>query len=187
MFATKNSEGTGPLTMAVTDNATDFGQELDLSMSSDCPFFLLQGLPFAFISENCHYIGHNVLRSITAPSTLRMTKHYYRPDVELIKRQFDTAKELGVASAEEWIKGLAHQGQQRLEDIIRWEQWDSKGGLNSVNSRPNPKAFISSIKGETKSDRSTPQSMSFSTKSDGEQASPLATSASTRKPIQCHS
>lgn len=154
-------------------------KELDLSMSSDCPFFLLQGLPFAFISETHHYIGHNVLRSSTAPPTLRMTKSYYKPDVKEIKRQFESAKELGVASAEEWTKGLAHQGQQYLEDIIRWEQWDSKGGLKNVNSRPNPKPFISGVKGGTSSDRSTPQSMAFSTKSEGDRASPLATSAST--------
>lgn len=110
-----------------------------------------------------------------------MTKHYYKPDVDEIKRQFEIAKELGVASAEEWTKGLAHQGQQCLEDVIRWEQWDSKGGLKSVNLRPNPKAVMSSVKGETYSDRSTPQSMAFSTKSEGSHASPLVTSASTRK------
>ena len=150
-------------------------------MSPDCPFFLLQGLPFAFISENYHYVGHNVLRSLTAPPMLRMTKFYYNPDVEEIKRQFGTAKELGVASVEEWIKGLAHQGQQCLEDIIRWEQWDSKGGLKTVNSRPNSKAVTSSAKGDTSSDRSTPQSMAASAKSEGDQASPIATSASTRK------
>ncbi|CAD6593374.1 MAG: hypothetical protein ASARMPRED_007438 [Alectoria sarmentosa] len=153
--------------------------ELDLSMSSDCPFFLLQGLPFAFISETRHYIGHNVLRSSIALPTLRMTKYYYKPYVEEIKRQFETAKELGVASAEEWTKGLAHQGQQCLEDIIRWEQWDSKGGLKNVNSCPTSKAAVSSVKGGSCSDRSTPQSMAFSTKSDGDEASPLATSAST--------
>lgn len=150
-------------------------------MSSDCPFFLLEGLPFAFISETRHYIGHNVLRSTTAPPVLRMAKHYYKPDVEGIKRQFEAAKELGVASAEEWTKGLAHQRQQCLEDIIRWEQWDSKGGLKNVHSRPNPKEVVSGAKGELYSDRSTPQSMTFSTKSQGDQASPPATSASTRK------
>ena len=115
-----------------------------------------------------------------------MTKHYYKPDVERIKRQFENAKDLGVASAEEWTKGLAHQGQQCLEDIIRWEQWDSKGGLKSLDSHPNPKAVISSVRGETYSDQSTPQSMAFSTKSEGDQASPLATSASTRKQTRCH-
>lgn len=172
--------------VTIRHRETDCGQELDLSVSSDCPFFLLQGLPFAFISETCHYIGHNVLRNVTAPPILRMTKNYYKPDVERIKRQFETAKELGAASAEEWTKGLARQGQLCLEDIIRWEQWDSKGGLKSLDSRPNPKAIISSVKGETYSDQSTPRSMAFSTKSEGDQASPLATGASTRKQIRCH-
>ena len=150
-------------------------------MSSDCPFFLLQGLPFALISETCHYIGQNVLRSITAPPMLRMTKRYYKPDIEEIKRQFESAKELGVASAEEWTKGLAHRGQQCLEDIIRWEQWDSKGGLKKVISRLNTKAVIFNAKGETYSDQSTPQSRAVSTKSEGDQASPLTLSESPRK------
>ena len=150
-------------------------------MSSECPFFLLQGLPFAFISESYHYIGHNVLRSVTTTPMLRMAKHYYTPDLQRIKRQFEAAKDLGVASAEEWTKGLAHQGQQCLEDTIRWEQWESKGGLKSLNSHSKSKAVISSAKGGTYSDRSTPQSMAFSTKPVGDEASPLAHSASTRK------
>ena len=170
--------------VTMTSN-TNCRQELDLSMSSDCPFFLLQGIPFAFISETSHYIGHNIIRSNTAPPMLRMTKHYYKPDVEGIKTQFRTAKELGVASAEEWTKGLAPKGQQCLEEIIRWEQWDSKGGLKLLNSRPDSKAVISRVKGKTHSDRSSPQSMAVPMKSEGDQTSPLATSASTRKQISC--
>ena len=150
-------------------------------MSSDCPFFLLQGLPFAFISEGYHYIGHNVLRSATTTPMLRMAKHYYKPDVERIKRQFETAKDLGVASAEEWTKGLAHQGQQCLEDTIRWEQWESKGGLKSLNSRPISKTVIPSARGGTYPDQLSPQSMAVSRKSEGDQPTPLANSASTRK------
>ena len=116
---------------------------------------------------------------------LRMAKHYYKPDVKRIKRQFENAKELGAASAEEWTKGLAHQGQQCLEDTIRWEQWESKGGLKGLNSRSYPKTVISSAKSEFYPDQSTPQSMALSIKSEGDQASPLATSASTRKQT-CH-
>ena len=123
---------------------------------------------------------------MTAPPMLRMKKHYYKLDVERIKRQFETVKELGIASAEEWTKGLASQGRQCLEDIIRWEQWESKGGLMILNWRPSSKAVIPNVKAGTYSDRSTPQTMAFSTKSEGDQASPLAISASTRKQTSCH-
>ena len=122
---------------------------------------------------------------MTAPPMLRMKKHYYKPDVEKIKRQFATVKELGIASAEEWTKGLASQGRQCLEDIIRWEQWESKGGLKNLISRPSSKAIISNARAEIRSDRSTPPSMVFSTKSEGDQAGPLAIGASTRKQTSC--
>ena len=91
-------------------------------------------------------------------------------------RRFQDAKALGAASAEEWIKGLASQGQERLEDIIRWEQWESKGGLKKIKSRhPKPiysgplpvsKKTIPNVKDESHSDRSTPQSMGSSTRHD---------------------
>lgn len=149
-------------------------------MSTDCPFFLLQALPFAFITEANHYIAHSAVRNNLIPPIVRMTKQYYKPHVEEVKRQLESAKEL--ASAEEWTKGLARQGQERLEDILRWEQWESKGGLKKVNLRPSPKATIAgavtagsrstSEKGEYHSNRSTPQSMAFSTRFEAGQPSP---------------
>ena len=85
-----------------------------------------------------------------------------------IKKEFDEARALGSASAAEWIKGLAGRGQQCLEDIIRWEQWESKGGLKKGNarhsSRPGTSAAMSigkvrvNPKDEHRSDSSTPQS-----------------------------
>ena len=147
---------------------------MDLFLSTDCPSFLLQALPFAFVTETNHYIAHSVLRSAAAPPLVPLTKRYYKPHIEEIKRQFEDAKELGTASAEEWIKGLASRGQERLEEIIRWEQWESKGGLKKVNTRP--KVHIQAgnrvAKPETHSERSTPQSMAFSVKPEGGQASP---------------
>ena len=147
---------------------------MDLFLSTDCPSFLLQALPFAFVTETNHYITHSVLRNAAAPPLVPLTKRYYKPHIEEIKRQFEDAKELGTASAEEWIKGLASRGQERLEEIIRWEQWESKGGLKKVNTRP--KVHIQAgnrvAKPETHSERSTPQSMAFSVKPEGGQASP---------------
>ena len=86
-----------------------------------------------------------------------------------MERRLDKVKELGPATAEEWIKGLDREGKERLNDSARWEQWDAKGGLKKVNSRPQPRKSAlpggsvtekcdARTKGETHSDRSTPQS-----------------------------
>lgn len=87
-----------------------------------------------------------------------------------MKSRLEEVRVLGTATAEEWIKGLDLEGKDRLNDSARWEQWDAKGGLKKVNSRPQPRKSIrrersiaaelndGKVKGETLSDRSTPQS-----------------------------
>ncbi len=112
-----------------------------------------------------------------------MTKHYYKPHIREIMRQFDDVKDLGPASAEEWIKGLDGEGKERLNDAIRWEQWEARGGLKKVNQRPHLKALATNgptnavsntvnTKGEMQSERSTPQSLPFSARYNGEYGSP---------------
>ena len=147
---------------------------MDLYLSTDCPSFLLRALPFASGTETNHYIAHSVLRNSAAPPPVPLTKRYYKPHIEDIKRRFEDAKELGTASAEEWLKGLASRGQERLEEIIRWEQWESKGGLKKVNTRPKVHVQAGSrvAKTDIHSERSTPQSMALSARLEGGQASP---------------
>ena len=150
-------------------------QEFELYLST-CPSFLVPAIPFAFVSKDNHYIAHNLLKNQTPPN-LQMTKHFYKPSVENVMRRFENAKALGAATAEEWIKGLSSQGQERLEDIIRWEQWESKGGLKKVNTRYHPKPILSGamattlkplqIRDESHSDPSTPQGVVSPTKHEG--------------------
>ena len=111
-------------------------------LSADCPSFILPALPFAFLSQTNHMISISVLRSTTPPTSLQLTKYYYKPHIEEIKRKFDKVKELGPASAEEWIKGLDHEGKERANDAVRWEQWEARGGLRKVNLRPQPKTMV---------------------------------------------
>ena len=103
-----------------------------------------------------------------------MTKYFYKPGIEAILHRFEEVKSLGTAPADEWIKGLSQEGQERLDDVVRWEQWESRGGLKKVNSRHHPKSlqvgpgynqaknFV--IQDESPSGRSTPRSMASSTK-----------------------
>ena len=99
---------------------------------------------------------------------LKMEKHYYKPHIEDMKKRLSEVNSLGKASTEEWIKGLEAEGKARIDDATRWEQWEYKGGLKKINSRPPPKSLpepgpprngisVQYAKGEVHSDRSTPQ------------------------------
>ncbi|KAL9606203.1 MAG: hypothetical protein Q9179_000600 [Wetmoreana sp. 5 TL-2023] len=116
-------------------------KEVDLLLSSDCPSFLLPALPFAFVSSSLNYIPISLLRESTAPPSARIVKRFYKPHVLTIKQQLNDVRELGAASADEWSKGLADEGRERVNDAIRWEQWEAKGGLKKVNTRPQVKAI----------------------------------------------
>lgn len=80
------------------------------------------------------------LRNATTPPTLQLAKHYYKPHLKEIRQRLADAKELGKPSAEEWFKGLEFEGKDRLNEVIRWEQWEARGGLKKVNPRPHLKA-----------------------------------------------
>lgn len=101
---------------------------------------------------------------------MQLSKRYYRVHIDEIRNRLNHARELGKPSAEEWFKGLETDGKERLEDVVRWEQWEAKGGLKKVNQPPHIKPLgvggstASGIKPESKkngahSDRSTPQGL----------------------------
>lgn len=104
--------------------------------SSTFPSFLLPGLPFAFVSDLGNYVASTAVRNIAQPVNVKLIKHYYKPQIEDIKRQFEIIRDLGDASAEEWTKGLETEGKDRCNEATRWEQWEAKGGLKKVNMRP---------------------------------------------------
>lgn len=140
---------------------------MNLHFFSDCPSFLLPALPFAFISSANNYITSTVQRTTAPPPQVQLIKHYYKPHIQEIKQRLASARELGSASADEWIKGLDAEGKDRLSEAFRWEQWEAKGGLKKVNLRPLRATTIpghtttgpkgSNQKNGTHSDRSTPR------------------------------
>ena len=111
-----------------------------------------------------------MLRSAAPPSTLQLSKRYYKAHIDEIRNRLNDARELGTPSAEEWVKGLDIEGKERLEDVTRWEQWENKGGLKKVNQPPHIKPLgvggsaAMGNKPDIKktgahSDRSTPQGL----------------------------
>ena len=99
---------------------------------------------------------------------LKMEKHYYKPHIEDIKGRLTEAKALGAPSVEEWMKGLPSEGKERLDDAVRWEQWEARGGLKRVNAKAPTKPSTPAIsrigpahhgKPDAFPDRSTPQNI----------------------------
>lgn len=49
-----------------------------------------------------------------------------------MKAQLDEVRELGIATAEEWFKGLESQGKENAAQTARWEHWELAGGFQAV-------------------------------------------------------
>ncbi|KAI9782079.1 MAG: hypothetical protein M1839_005425 [Geoglossum umbratile] len=107
-------------------------KEISVLMSSSFPSPLLPALPFILLTPNLHVITPTLLQNSSLPPTLQMTKHFYKPHIEDIKRRFEEVMALGNAAGEEWFKGLDGVGKERMSDSIRCERWEAKGGLKSL-------------------------------------------------------
>lgn len=84
------------------------------------------GLPYIFLTPDSHYIP-DIQRHQPGgiPSNLRVSKVYYRPDVDNIIAESKDADDLGPGAADEWRKGLADRGAQLMKDAARWENWEA--------------------------------------------------------------
>jgi hypothetical protein len=94
-------------------------------------------LPFIFMTNEYHVLSSHTLQSGQPPSVIQITKRFLKTQIEEIKKDFEDAKSLGAATAEEWLKGLEERGKEKRYDGARWERWENSGGLLSMGiSRP---------------------------------------------------
>ncbi|KAF2459872.1 hypothetical protein BDY21DRAFT_179846 [Lineolata rhizophorae] len=95
---------------------------------------LISALPCTFLTQNQHVVAASTLQDLqTIPANITVTKHYFKPHVEDIQEQFEDARALGPAAAEEWFKGLEGIGKQRIADAARWERWELRGGRRALS------------------------------------------------------
>jgi len=106
---------------------------------------LMPGLPFAFFTPSLHFVTSLTLRNASHPPALQLTKYYFRPQVDDLKRKLDDAKTLSLAAAEEWYKGLEMLGEQRLAVAARWEQWETSGGLLSLATQHGKPSLVTGV------------------------------------------
>ena len=156
---------------------TNMEQEVNLLFSSNFHSFLLPALPCAFVSQTENFVTSAALRNTTPPSDIQLVKHYYKPHVDQIKSQFRDARELGSASAEEWVKGLESIGREKCIDAARWELWEAKGGLRKINLPPKSKAGSSTARPAPPTTTPSTNSTTRTSTANGAQSNILVTSS----------
>lgn len=84
------------------------------------------GLPYIFLTPDSHYIP-DIQRHQPGgiPSNVRVSKVYYKQDVDNIIAEANDANQLGQGAVDEWRKGLAARGAHHMRDAARWENWDA--------------------------------------------------------------
>ncbi|GAB7352667.1 hypothetical protein MBLNU459_g3031t1 [Dothideomycetes sp. NU459] len=99
-------------------------KDVEVLVSPAAP--LRAGLLYAFRTNDLHYIPPTTLQTIPAGAPKpAMSKVYARKHVDDLQQEYQNAKELGDAAAEEWIKGLASAGKLHMTDTARWERWEA--------------------------------------------------------------
>ncbi|EXJ88155.1 hypothetical protein A1O1_05083 [Capronia coronata CBS 617.96] len=96
-------------------------KETDLLVSGSSA--LLPGLPFAIFTPSLDYVASVVLRQVSIPPDIQLTKYYFKPQLEDLQRSRDGVRALGAAALEEWYKGLEDLGQQQIAAAARFDQW----------------------------------------------------------------
>ncbi|KUJ09173.1 uncharacterized protein LY89DRAFT_321228 [Mollisia scopiformis] len=109
-------------------------KEIDLLLSSSIPSPLLTALPFVFFTNELNVISPSTIESGQPPAGVLVAKHFSKSQIEAIKLKFEEVKALGLATAEEWLKGLDGQGQEKKSDAARWERWEAQGGLTRMRN-----------------------------------------------------
>ena len=95
----------------------------------------MAALPFIFLTAELHVVASTTLQQGQLPTNMQIGKYFYKPHVEEIKKEFFKVKALCSGTAEEWIKGLETRGKDKRLDLVRWERWESSGGLQRMRSK----------------------------------------------------
>ena len=96
--------------------------------------FLLPALQFVFATTNNVIVPLHVIESGKLPPTETLSKLFWAPDVESLRDEFLSVKELGPAAADEWQKGLSTRGSKQRAEVAKWQKYDESGGVSNMRT-----------------------------------------------------
>lgn len=93
----------------------------------------MAALPFVFLTNELHVLPLATLQNGQPPPQIQITKNFFQPHIDDMKREFLDVQTMGSATAEEWLKGLDDRGKERRNDSMRWERWEASGGIARIH------------------------------------------------------
>lgn len=91
-----------------------------------------------FLTPDVNVVSPQAMRNTPVPATVQLTKVYWPAQVESLQAELEDVKRFGVATAEEWIKGLDSRGTEAIHDASRWDRWYLSGGVRQMRMRSSP-------------------------------------------------
>ncbi|KAH6646486.1 hypothetical protein BKA67DRAFT_664322 [Truncatella angustata] len=107
-------------------------KEIDLLLSPSIPHLLFPALPFVLITSDIQAFTPGALTKGLSLGDAALTKIFFTKQIDELRDEFVSVKNLGPGAAEEWLKGLEDRGKERRLDAERWEKWDLGGGLRQL-------------------------------------------------------
>lgn len=108
-------------------------KEMDIILST-ASTFLLPALPFVLANQDNIVIPLRVIEAGKLSPTETLSKLFWSSDVESLREEFLTVKELGPAAAGEWQKGLSLRGSKRSSEAAKWQKYDDAGGVADMRT-----------------------------------------------------
>ncbi|KAK4452949.1 hypothetical protein QBC34DRAFT_292829 [Podospora aff. communis PSN243] len=109
-------------------------KELDLLVSPDIPSATLEALPFACLTRDLHVLSSAMVEQ-GLPADVQITKLFLRDDVQQLKQEFATVRDMGSGTVDEWLKGLGGRGKDARLQATKWEKWEAAGGVTKMLSQ----------------------------------------------------
>jgi hypothetical protein len=109
-------------------------QQTSILLSSSIPSAIIPALPCVFLTGELHVVTPGVMQIEQLPPHLQVSKIFYSTHADRMREEFQTVRDMGSATAEEWLKGLEDRGKELRNDASRWEKWAKSGGLSHVRT-----------------------------------------------------
>ncbi|KAI6358315.1 hypothetical protein MCOR25_007356 [Pyricularia grisea] len=110
-------------------------KEIDLLLSSSTPSALMVAIPFVLLTDRLDAYSTTMAERGLLPKEAQYTKLFWKESVDRLKKEFLEVKALGMATTEEWLKGLEGRGVELQQDSSRWENYASSGGIDRLRSK----------------------------------------------------